>query len=227
MNLSSVAFLFDLNGTIIDDMDFHVKAWSKLLDEDLGRKMTYDEVKAQMYGKNSELFERVFGKGFRSDEEIEELSFKKERIYQSIYKEHIRLIDGLGNFLEKSYQLGIPMAMGTAAIMFNVNFTVNTLDLRRYFKAYVSADDVSRSKPDPETYLNCAEKLGVKPADCIVFEDAPKGVESARNAGMKTVVILSHLHMQEEFHYLDNIICFIESYDELDPSDLVNMTDRP
>jgi beta-phosphoglucomutase len=223
MTNSKCAFLFDLNGTIIDDMDFHVKAWSKLLEENLGRKMSYDEVKAQMYGKNSELFERVFGKGFKSDEEIEALSYKKERIYQSIYKPHIKLIDGLGNFLERSYQLGIPMAMGTAAIMFNVNFTVDALDLRKYFKAYVSADDVHRSKPDPETYLICAEKLGVQPTDCIVFEDAPKGVESARNAGMKTVVILSHLHTRDEFAYLDNIICFVKSYDEIDPAALIQI----
>jgi HAD superfamily hydrolase (TIGR01509 family) len=168
----------------------------------------------------------VFGKGFRTDEEIEKLSFKKENIYQSIYKPHIKLIDGLGNFLERSYQLGIPMAMGTAAIMFNVNFTVDALDLRKYFKVYVSADNVHRSKPDPETYLVCAEKLGVPPADCIVFEDAPKGVESARNAGMKTIVILSHLHTRSEFTYLDNIIQFVKSYDEIDPAQLMKLSDH-
>jgi beta-phosphoglucomutase-like phosphatase (HAD superfamily) len=85
------------------------------------------------------------------------------------------------------------------------------LDLRKYFSAIVSADDVSHSKPDPETFLKCAEVLNVDPKDCIVFEDAPKGVESAQNAGMRSVV-LTILHEQHEFDQYKNIVVFAKDY---------------
>ncbi len=216
------AFIFDLNGTIIDDMNFHVEAWSQLLNGELNASMDYQAVKAQMYGKNSELLVRVFGEGYFTDEQMQDLSIKKETIYQAIYKPHLKLIDGLANFLEQAYQQKIPMAIGSAAIMFNIDFILDNLGIRKYFGALVSADNVITSKPDPETFIKGAQTLGVDPADCIVFEDAPKGVETAKNAGMKVVVILSSLHSEEEFSAFDNIICFIKSYDEITPEDLLS-----
>ena len=224
-HIMNTAFIFDLNGTIIDDMNFHVEAWSQLLNGELQADMDYNAVKAQMYGKNSELLIRVFGPEHFTDEEMQDLSIKKETIYQSIYKPHLKLIDGLGNFLESAYELGIPMAIGSAAIMFNINFILDNLGIRKYFGALVSADNVKTSKPDPETFIQAAEILGVAPADCIVFEDAPKGVETAKNAGMKVVVILSSLHAEEEFSDFDNIICFVKSYDEISPSALLANSD--
>ena len=74
----------------------------------------------------------------------------------------------------------------------------------------VSAYDVAESKPNPDTFLQCAAKLHILPADCIVFEDSPKGVEAAARAGMKCVVITT-MHTEEEFDS-DNIICFINNY---------------
>lgn len=215
------AFIFDLNGTIIDDMPFHVKAWSQLLNGELNANMDYEAVKAQMYGKNSELLVRVFGPGHFTDEEMHSLSIKKETIYQSIYREHMKLIDGLGDFLAKAKSQNIPMAIGSAAIMFNINFIIDGLHIREYFNSLVSADHVTFSKPDPETFTKAAQQLGVKPENCIVFEDAPKGVETAANAGMKVVVILSALHGREEFAGFNNIIRFISSYDEVNPEELV------
>ena len=75
------------------------------------------------------------------------------------------------------------MAIGSAAIQSNIDFVLDGLHIRHYFDAIVSADDVTHSKPDPETYIKCAGKLGMDPDDCLVFEDAPKGAESAKNAG--------------------------------------------
>jgi beta-phosphoglucomutase-like phosphatase (HAD superfamily) len=90
------------------------------------------------------------------------------------------------------------------------------LNIRHYFKAVVSADDVVNSKPDPETFLKCAEILNVHPQNCIVFEDAPKGVEAAQNAGMHCVIITT-MHSKEEFRNYKNIISFIEDYLTADP----------
>lgn len=203
------AFLFDLNGTMIDDMDYHVKAWHRIFN-DLGANISMEKMKEECYGKNHEVIERILPGRF-SEEEKTEMSFAKETAYQKAFKPHLRLIDGLDVFLEAAYKQNIKMAIGSAAIMFNIDFVLDGLNIRKYFTSIISADDVTRSKPDPETYLKCAESLNVSPKDCIVFEDAPKGVESAQNAGMRSVV-LTILHEQHEFNQYKNIVAFGKDY---------------
>jgi HAD superfamily hydrolase (TIGR01509 family) len=209
--MKPAAFLFDLNGTMIDDMDFHVVAWSDILNNDLHAGLTHNQVHTQMYGKNSEVLTRIFGEGHFTQEEMEVLSVEKERRYQRAYLPHLQLIAGLEDFMKAASLRQISMAIGSAAIPFNIDFVLDNLQLRHYFKTIVSADDVRISKPDPETYLKAAAMLGVEAQHCIVFEDAPKGVEAARNAGMQTVV-LTTMHGPTEFAQYDNIWGFIKDY---------------
>ena len=210
MNQKS-AFLFDLNGTMIDDMPFHIKAWSHILNNDLNAGLTEEEVKVQMYGKNEEVLVRLFGEERFSMQEMKEISMEKERRYQKEYLPHLALINGLHSFLEKAHAEIVPMAIGSAAIQFNINFVLDNLQLRKYFPVVVSADDVLKSKPDPEVFLKAAHQLNVQPENCIVFEDAPKGVESALNAGMKAVVITT-LHSPKAFDQYDNVLAYISDY---------------
>lgn len=214
------AFLFDLNGTMIDDMQFHLKAWYHILNDDLGANLSWEEVKSHMYGKNSELLIRIFGKDRFTPEEMDRLSVEKEKRYQQEYKPHLQLIPGLLQFLEKAHALNIPMAIGSAAIMFNIDFVLDNLNIRHFFKAIVSADNVHISKPHPETYLNAAQQLGITPGNCLVFEDAPKGIEAAQNAGMSSVV-LTLLHEKEEFATYNGIIKYIQDYTHLAPAELL------
>ncbi|WP_443938992.1 HAD family hydrolase [Pedobacter sp. MW01-1-1] len=207
------AFLFDLNGTMIDDMKFHNHAWHSILTNDLGAKISFNNVKKQMYGKNQDLLERVFGVDHFTQAQIEQISIEKERRYQASYKEHLALIPGLDTFFEKAKAAHIAMAIGSAAIPFNINFVLDNLKIRPYFSAIVSAEDVVNSKPDPETFSKGAEILGVKTEDCIVFEDAPKGVEAAQRAGMQCIV-LTTMHTADEFKEYDNIIAFIADYND-------------
>ncbi|MGY2133167.1 HAD family hydrolase [Hymenobacter sp. HD11105] len=205
------AFIFDLNGTMIHDMEYHTRAWQSLLNNDLGGNFTWDEVKTQMYGKNQELLVRVFGPGKFTEAEMGNLSVEKEKRYQQEYRPHLQLLPGLMEFLEEAHQRQIPMAIGSAAIMFNIDFVLDNLNIRHYFSAIVSADDVTQSKPHPETFLKAAEQLGATPTDCLVFEDVPKGVEAARNAGMQTVV-LTTTHQEAEFDALDNVLHFAADF---------------
>lgn len=205
------AFLFDLNGTMIHDMDFHLEVWNKILNEDLKAGLTIDQVKQQMYGKNHELLDRVFGKGTLDEETISMYSQRKEDLYQELYRPHLALIPGLEEMLEKADRSGISMAIGSAATRFSIDFVLDNLDLRSYFKAIVGAEDVINSKPDPEVFLKGAELLGAAPESCIVFEDVPKGAEAALNAGMK-VIIVTTTHTEEEFSHYPNILFFIKDY---------------
>lgn len=208
------AFLFDLNGTIVDDMAYHKKVWYHVLVNELGAKMSFEQVAAEMYGKNSELLDRVFGKGAFSPEQVSEIEMAKERKYQEIYRPHMKPIDGLIEFLDGALAAGIPMGIGSAAIPFNINFVLDELHIRKYFTSIVSAFDVPVSKPNPAVFLKGAAELGVEPGDCIVFEDAPKGVEAAANAGMRAVAITT-MHNQEEFEQYKNIIAFTNDYGTL------------
>jgi HAD superfamily hydrolase (TIGR01509 family) len=144
---------------------------------------------------------------------MEFLSMGKEKRYQQSYRSHLKLIDGLDEFLKRAYDAKIPMGIGSAAIPFNIDFVLDQLDIRKYFSAIVSADDVVTSKPDPETFLKAARMLNTAPADCLVFEDAPKGVEAARNAGISCVV-LTTLHSRSDFPFTDHVVAFIKDYND-------------
>jgi beta-phosphoglucomutase len=205
------ALIFDMNGTMINDMEYHTKAWMRIFNEELGGNFAWDEVKGHMYGKNAEVLDRVFGAQRFTDAEKTELSFAKEQRYQEEYLPQLALLPGLANFLERAYQLQIPMAIASAAIPFNIDFVLDNLNIRHYFKAIVSADDVVLSKPHPETFLKAAEQLQVDPTRCIVFEDVPKGAEAALNAGMPAVV-LTTTHHKDEFEHLHHILHFSDDF---------------
>ena len=207
------AFIFDLNGTMIHDMEYHTRAWQHVLNHDLGGNFSWDEIKPQMYGKNQEVLVRMFGADRFTVEEMDTLSVEKEKRYQAEFLPHLALLPGLAEFLEQAHQQGIPMAIGSAAIPFNIDFVLDNLNIRHYFQQIVSADDVILSKPHPETFLKAAAQLGVEPSNCIVFEDVPKGAEAARNAGMQAVV-LTTTHEAHEFIHLQNVLHFANDFQD-------------
>lgn len=208
---SSKTFLFDLNGTMIDDMDYHTKAWHHILNEDLGGNFSWEEVKNNMYGKNPEVLVRLFGAERFTNDEMNKISIEKETRYQQAFFPQLRLLPGLAEFLQLAYEHKIKMAIGSAAIPYNINFVLDNLHIRHYFDAIVSADDVKMSKPDPETFSMAAALLKADPAYCIVFEDAPKGVEAALNADMDCVVITT-VHEKKSFKDYPNVIAFIKDF---------------
>src|SRR5476649_1708653 len=104
------AFIFDLNGTMINDMPYHTKAWQNLLNNELGGNFTWEEVKPQMYGKNPEVLVRMFGPDRFTMDEMVQLSLEKEKKYQVEFFLHLKLLPGLNEFLEGAYKQGIPMA---------------------------------------------------------------------------------------------------------------------
>ncbi|HUR65421.1 MAG TPA: HAD family phosphatase [Chitinophagaceae bacterium] len=190
------AFIFDLNGTMIDDMRYHIDAWHNLFNK-MNAGISWDETRFQCYGKNHEMLERVFPGRF-TEEEKDKISMEKEKQYRERFEPQLRLVDGLDIFLGKAKKQGIKIGIGSAAMMMNIDFVLDGLDIRHYFDAIVSADDVPAGKPDPGIFLKCAEELVTDPSECLVFEDSPMGTEAAKNAGMDAVV-LTTLHEPWEF----------------------------
>lgn len=202
-------FIFDMNGTMINDMEYHIRVWRNFVIR-LGGSISLEAMKEQCYGKNSEMLERIFPGRFTDAEKLS-LESEKEALYRKEYAAYLAPIAGLPDFLFKASASGIRLGLGTAGIRLNADFVLDGLDIRRYFSSLVCSEDVQHSKPDPETFLRCAAGMGVEPADCLVFEDSPRGVETAANAGMQCVVITS-MHTADEFRAFGNIQFFISDY---------------
>src|SRR5262245_19557825 len=125
------AFLFDMNGTMINDMEYHITAWHRILNE-FGANISMEKMKRECYGKNHELIERILPGKFTEDEK-DKLSIEKERQYQHDFRPHLKLINGLDRFLMESRAAGMKMGIGSAAIRYNIDFVLDGLDIRKYF----------------------------------------------------------------------------------------------
>lgn len=116
----------------------------------------------------------------------------KNAIYEDLLKNDrpIRSILSVYN-LASSYLNKMPMAIGTGSTRSDAIMALEDMEVTTWFPIVVTADDVENGKPHPETYLRCAEGLGIEPQDCIVYEDGPKGIEAAINAGMSAINIIT------------------------------------
>ncbi len=186
------AFIFDMDGTLADTMPYHQLAWDALF-IDLGVTVDRDDFFGWSAGlTNREILPRLLGPDFPV-EELNAVSERKERHYRDLYRPHLSTLPGVVPFLQRTVDAGFSRAVGTAAPPGNVDLVLDGLNLRSWFQAVVGGADVSRGKPDPEIFLRAAERLGVAPASCVVFEDAPAGIEAARRAGMSCVVVTTSL----------------------------------
>lgn len=154
------------------------------------------------------------------DDQIAVLAQEKDVLYRDMYRPHRAAIQGFEQLVTTARARGVSLAVATSAPPLNIVFTLDELDLRRHFDAVVGAADVAHGKPHPDVFLKAAEKLGMNPSDCVVFEDAPMGVEAARRAGMRAVVITTTLPA-EAFAEYDNVIRVVNHYEDLSVDDLL------
>ncbi|MDR1342803.1 MAG: beta-phosphoglucomutase family hydrolase [Prevotellaceae bacterium] len=194
MNLSNFGVIFDMDGTIINNMPYHMRAF-RVFNERHGIKMGDEEFLKKTSGKtNDDIMRLLFGSGI-SAEEIAALSSEKESLYRELYRPHIELSRGLDVLFGQLQARSIPMCVGSSAPDENIDLVLDGLDIRKYFKAVINASQVKKGKPNPEVFLKAAAAMRLAPARCVVVEDAVIGVEAARNAGMKVIAvaqIMSH-----------------------------------
>jgi beta-phosphoglucomutase family hydrolase len=208
------AFIFDMDGTIVDNMAFHTDSWLAFFAR-RGKSYEADAFFRETAGaQGREILRARLGPDI-PDDEIAVLAQEKDVLYREMYGPHRRAIEGFEHFVTNARAAGVKLAVATSAPPKNIVFTLDELDLRRHFDTVVGAADVKHGKPHPDVFLKAAEQLGIDPADCIVFEDAPMGVEAARRAGMRAVVITTTLPA-EAFAEFDNVIRVVDDYADLD-----------
>jgi beta-phosphoglucomutase len=213
------AFIFDMDGTLVDNADFHTQAWLTMLRE-IGKEIDPAELHRQNAGKtNAETLRGVLGDSL-SEAELHALARRKENLYREAYRPHLQPVPGLLAFLDQSRAAGIPMALATSADQQNITLVLDGLGIRDYFTVVVGAEDVQSSKPHPQMFLTAARRLGIPPNGCLVFEDSPAGIEAARRAGMRTVVITTYLN-PEEFIGVAGILQAVPDFSHLQARRLI------
>jgi beta-phosphoglucomutase len=213
MTNAARAFIFDMDGTIVDNMAYHTKSWLEFFAR-RGKAYDPDAFFRETAGaQGREILRARLGPDV-PDEQIALLALEKDALYREMYGPHRAAIAGFEHFVTQADASGIQLAVATSAPPGNIVFTLDELDLRRHFHAVVGAADVKHGKPHPDVFLKAAETLGVAPSECIVFEDAPMGVEAARRAGMRAVAITTTLPA-EAFKEFDNVVKVVSDYDDL------------
>ena len=161
--------IFDMDGTLVDNTPVHIRAF---------------EIFCERYGIRDwkEKLGQAYGMG---NDDIMKLIMPAEVIREIVP------MPGLTDLLQRLRDAGIRCAVGSSGYKPNVDFVLEKCRIEPYFDARISGDMVSRCKPDPEIYLTAAAALGLTAAECVVFEDAPAGIEAARRAGAGHIVALA------------------------------------
>jgi HAD superfamily hydrolase (TIGR01509 family) len=185
------AVLFDLDGTLIDSMPLHQRSW-RLWHAELG--LAFDETgffEATAGRTNLEILKDLFPG--RAPTELEAMAERKEALYREIAATELQLIPGAEAVCRAARLHGLKLAVCTASPPQNIAIAFERFGMAGWVDTVASPADGLRGKPHPDIFLAAADRLGVPSAACLVFEDAPLGIEAARRAGMRAVALTTTL----------------------------------
>jgi HAD superfamily hydrolase (TIGR01509 family) len=178
--------LFDWDGVVIDSARQHELSWVQLADE-IDLPLPENFFKRGFGMKNEIIIPEIYG-WTRDASEISKYSLRKEELYRQILKsDGIEPLPGVGDFLETLHAASIPCVVGSSSHRLNIEICLEMFGFTKYFKGIVSSEDVDKGKPDPDVFLKAAKVAGMPPERCVVFEDAPVGIEAGLKGGMRVV----------------------------------------
>ena len=184
------ALIFDMDGTMIDSMGHHRQSWVAFAERH-GVDIEIGELMRRTTGRTgAECMDELFGRPIPRDEAWE-LVQHKEQLYRDLFAPEFREVAGFRAFYAEALARGLRLGVGTAGDAVNIAFALGHLGLAELPHALVGGDEGLAGKPEPAIFLEVARRMGVAPAHCVVFEDAPLGIEAARRAGMRAVAVTS------------------------------------
>ena len=181
------AVIFDFDGTLVDSEYLHCFALSKTITTNTGIPITPEQVgllAGMTYAEKAKILLKDKGKF-----DIEKIAAEAYDYFLSIALDKIKLRRGAKRVIKMIHSLNLKIGLYSPNKKEFLTSVLSKFDLLKYFDVIVGREDVSRPKPDPEGYLLAAKKLKVRPEDCLVFEDTPTGFTSAKQAGMKVIVL--------------------------------------
>lgn len=201
------AVLFDMDGVITDTMSLHYEAWKR---EFKPYGITVDKMDVYLReGMTSKLMAQEIARAkdkTLSDDEMKKIEDEKTRIFSELVGEQAKAYDGVRETLRMLRNNGIKLALVTGSRRVSVGSVLKKVGLEGAFDVIVSADDITKGKPDPEPYLVAMEKLDVPALDCVVVENAPLGIKAAKAAKVGFVIALTTTLDASYMQEADNII---------------------
>lgn len=174
--------LFDMDGVVVDNADFHIIAFEEWSKE---KNVPFDKAyfEENLFGKqNRDIFRYLLGRELEA-EELRIEDEHKEELYRKSYANHIKPVRGLIEFLKDLKTKGFGLAIATSGPPKNVRLVLDGVGADDLFDAIVTSFDITKGKPDPQVFLVAAQKLGLPPEQCAVFEDSPAGARAATTSG--------------------------------------------
>ena len=204
--MALAALLFDLDGTLIDSMPHHHLAWEEWHRR---RQLPFDgdTFFAATAGRANAEIMRTLVPGATAEDYLS-MADEKEALYREIATHALELIPGFEALRAEARERGMKLAICTASTPENMALAFGRFGLDAQVDTIVSPADGLRGKPHPDIFLEAARRLGVAPADCIVFEDAPLGIEAAKRAGMAAVALTTSLP-DVDFQPYDNVLAIV------------------
>ena len=206
------ALIFDMDGTMVDSMPAHARSW-EVFTRRHNIALGVDEVLEKTTGRTGvECIRVLMGDDMPEDEAVTLIN-EKEALYRGFFAEDFREVAGFAEFARRAAGQGLKLAVATAGDKNNIAFALERLQLARAPDAIVGGDEGIAGKPQPDLFLEAARRIAMPPAQCIVFEDAPFGIEAARRAGMRAVAICS-THDADELAG-PHVVAQVRDYEEL------------
>jgi beta-phosphoglucomutase len=182
-----LAVIFDMDGVLVDSYRAHYESWRALAEEH-GIRMSEARF-AELFGRTSrEIIGELWGHGI-SEQRSAAMDARKEGFYRAILDENFPAMEGAIELIDSLVAVGFVLAVGSSGPPENIELSLQKLGRAHCFSARVTGMDVPRGKPDPEVFQLAAKRLGVRPSQCAVIEDAPAGIAAARAAGMTAIAL--------------------------------------
>lgn len=216
------AVIYDLDDTMVDSDPLHARAWQELLFEhDHDFRALPEQIRAHFIGMRvvdivDELVDLL-----RIDCDKQTFYRRRSELYLDLVKTELKPMPGLKTSLDRLTDAGYPLGVASSGARKYIELVLDKFGISTYFATVVTGDDVTTGKPDPETYLVAADRLGVSPATCVVLEDATKGIRAAKSAGCRCIAIKSPSTPPQDFSQAD---LTLDSLDDVTPDVVARLT---
>ncbi|UOQ54475.1 HAD family hydrolase [Hymenobacter cellulosivorans] len=190
------ALIFDMDGVLVDNTPYQAKAF-QLLFREHGLTTNARQLLKRLNGMPATNILKTVFRHPVPDKQLKEYASQREFLYRVLYWDKRREMPGLSEFLQAARAAGFNIGLGTGSPPETISYIIDHLDLRQYFDVVTGKDDVEKGKPHADTFSVVAQKLGVPPERCVVFEDALLGEQAAYKAKMRCIGVSSGLKPEQ------------------------------